>query len=150
MPLSSVGNSFRLVTANRTLPALKGQHQNSGKGVLSKIARVFNSIFPLGKQNSYTIREMNISSPTGAVVPESVFSAIPEKLRSSCKGGMITLNHNHFLKDKIHLIASVDCSRTGTQLPESKDSLLELVDSGLSRKEYRCKNWDYTPPFAWD
>ena len=57
MSLKSVGNSFRLVTANRTHPALKGQHQNLGKGVLSKIARVFNSIFPLGKQNSYIVRE---------------------------------------------------------------------------------------------
>lgn len=86
MSLKSVGNSFRLVTANRTHPALKGQHQNLGKGVLSKIARVFNSIFPLGKQNSYIVREMNISSPIGAVVPESVFSAIPENYGQAVRG----------------------------------------------------------------
>lgn len=150
MTLHSVKNSFRLVTAHRTLPGLNDLHQTSGKGVLSKLARVFNSIFPLGKQNSYTLREMNISSPIGACVPASVFSVIPEKLQRSCKDGMITVDRNYFLKDKIHLLASVDCSRTGTQLPENKDAPFELIDSGISRKEYRCKNWDYTPPFAWD
>lgn len=150
MTLQPVKNSLRLVTAHRTIPTLNNLHPKSGKGVLSKIAQVFNSMFPLGKQNSCTLNEINISSPISACVPASVFNVVPEKLQRSCKDGMITVGRDHFLKEKIHLLASVDCSETGTQLPEKKDNPLELIDSGINRKEYQSKNWDYTPPFAWD
>lgn len=150
MTLQSVKNDFRMVTTHRTHSTQNEPHQTSGKGVLSKIARVFNSIFPLGKQNSYTLREINISSPIGACVTASVFNVIPEKLQRSCEDGMITVDRHYFLKDKIDFLASVDCSLIGTQLPENEDTSLELIDSGISRKEYRTKKWDYTPPFAWD
>lgn len=145
-----IKDSFRLLTAQRTCQSLNGFNLKTGKGVLSKIAHVFNSIFPLGKQNSYTLKDMNISSPISACVQASVFSVVPEKLQRNCEDGLITLDRHYFLKEKISILSSVDCSNTGTQLPENKNSNLELIDSGISRKEYRCKNWDYTPPFAWD
>lgn len=150
MKLFHCTNSSRYVSTQPAGAAQKNCNPKLGERFISKLVKVFNSICPFGKRNSYTLNEMHISSPVKGCVPSSVFSVVPEKLKQNCKDGMITVDRNHFLKEKISLVSSIDGSGIGTRLPENKNANLELIDARKSDYEYQCKDWDYTPASAWD
>ncbi|KFX13086.1 hypothetical protein KP17_12140 [Pectobacterium parvum] len=75
---------------------------------------------------------------------------MPEKLKPYCNGAKIEADHHFFLKENITYVSSVDCSMTGTQLPENNNGPLVLIEEDEGRKVYARRSWDLAPDNAWD
>ncbi|AXF77116.1 hypothetical protein LU604_03795 [Erwinia tracheiphila] len=111
------------------------------KNLLSKINQISNSFIHFSKRGEYTVKEMQISSPTAAWVSVDVFKEVPEKLKPYCKNRHhIVLDNNYMKKQEIRVIYSISCASACNRLPENPASNLELIAEGVGFKEYRIKD----------
>lgn len=68
------------------------------KNLLSKINQISNSFIHFSKRGEYTVKEMQISSPTAAWVSVDVFKEVPEKLKPYCKNRHHIVLDNNYMK----------------------------------------------------
>lgn len=147
----SIHISVKKIHTTVLLTSEESEKHHEGKvNILSKLKNIYNHFCSPFRKRSYRTCEIYVSSPVKGCVPATVFHKIPESLMPYVEDGMINVDKNYFLKNKISFISSVDCSATGTALPENKDSTPELCSSDFMRKEYQRQNWDYTSLSAWD